>query len=101
MGAAITELATTSTLGPIVVGPTRPVEELTLVMVPLTEKLSRFNAKINDKKYHLGTRRNKRGPYLDHFSLQRYHSPYQLWYISQLACERNNIIEFKDEKNQN
>jgi hypothetical protein len=55
MGAGITELETTSTLGPIVAdpetpfmdkyGPTCPGEGLTLVALPLTEKLSRFNAK--------------------------------------------------------
>ena len=55
MGVGITELVTTSTLGPIVAdpetpfmdiyGPTCPGEGLTLVALPLTEKLSRFNAK--------------------------------------------------------
>ena len=54
-GAAIAELVTTSTLGTIVAdletpfmekhGPACPVEELKLVVLPLSEQLSRFNAK--------------------------------------------------------
>jgi len=77
MGAGITELVT-STLGPIVAdletpfvdkyGPTCPGEGLILVPLPLTEKLGRFNAKKKKgKKNYLGTRRNKRGSYVDHF----------------------------------
>ena len=48
-------------------GSTCPGEGLTLA--PLTEKLSKFNAKKKKgiKKYYLGTRRNKRGSYVDHF----------------------------------
>ena len=44
-GAAIAELVTTSTLCLEKHGPACPVEELKLVVLPLSEQLSRFNAK--------------------------------------------------------